>query len=102
MVSGGERLVPAFAPRAVQENYGFETMSLEQLQELWRTETADRPGVCVCRVFEDGKRGFTQKCPVHGGRDRGDFARLTALRGEIASRVRAPESARRWGKDGSK
>lgn len=88
-------------PRAEREDYGFVDKSLAELRELWALEMADKPGECVCPVI-DGVRGFKVKCPVHGGRDRSDFARLTALRVEIASRCKTPASARKWGKEGSK
>lgn len=51
-----------------------------------------KPGECVCPVFDDGRRGFRQACPVHGGRSREDFARLTAERSELFSRLKPPAS----------
>jgi hypothetical protein len=89
-----EHDLPAIANRKAGDNYGFAGMSLDALLRLWKIELRDKDGECTCPVFEGGVRGFRQKCEVHGGRGRSDFARLTALRCEIFSRVRAPESSR--------
>lgn len=95
--NGKETQLPAIANRTESDSYGYESMTLDGLLNLWRVEMLDKPGECSCPVI-DGIRGFRKKCEVHGGRDRSDFARLTALRVEIASRLTAPASARSWGK----
>jgi hypothetical protein len=91
--NGRDVQLPGVANRTAGDDYGFASMSLEALRNLWRVELADKPGECSCPVI-DGVRGFRQKCEVHGGRGREDFRRLTALRMEIISRMRTPESVR--------
>jgi hypothetical protein len=90
----GEQL-PAIANRTAGDRYGFESMTLEALRHLWWLETRPKTdaGECCCPVFDDGSLGFRQRCPVHGGRSRADFARLTALRAEVASRCRVEAGA---------
>lgn len=94
-MSGRDERPRPVAARAERETYGFEGMSLEELRRLWDSEMAPKgePGECCCPVFEDGRRGFRQRCPVHGGRSRADFARLTALAAEVASRCRVEAGA---------
>lgn len=86
--------VPLIGGRVGREDYKFASLSLAELRELWAEEMAPREGECCCPVFEDGSRGFRQRCEVHGKRTREDFARLTVLRCEIVSRLRGvvPES----------
>lgn len=63
------------------------------LRDEWNRELADKAGECLCPVFEDGRRGFRGKCPVHGQRTKEDFARLTALRTAMFNELHAPPSA---------
>lgn len=73
---------------------GLRGMSFEDLRAAYLAELADRPGVCSCPVLPDGARGFRQRCEVHGGRSREDFARITGLRAEMFTRMRQPASVK--------
>lgn len=67
--------------REPQPDFGFDRMETAELQRLWRERSVSGESVQAARA---------------------DYVRLTALRAEIFSRLEAPASAKRWGKDGSK
>lgn len=68
--------------------------TLQEVRQEYKLLLADRPGDCSCPVLDDGERGFSVDCEVHGRRSKDDFAKLTALRAEMFSLVRAPASVR--------
>lgn len=65
-----------------------------ELRARVRAAQAPREGECCCAVFPDGRRGFRQACPVHGGKTREDFAKATADRSELFRSMETPESSR--------
>lgn len=71
-------------------------------ERLRRQQAVKTPkdGECSCPVLPNGRRGFKVKCPVHGGRTREDFARLTRERAELFSQLRTPDSVRGLAKPG--
>jgi predicted transcriptional regulator len=73
-----------------------------ELRERVRAANTPRPGVCTCpELPPDGQRGFSQKCMVHGGRSREDFAEFSGERSALFQRLETPLSAKGLQKPGT-
>lgn len=68
----------------------------ELRERIRRNRAAQQPkaGECSCPSWDDGVRGFSQKCPVHGNKTREEFNAATAARSELFRQLTPPESVR--------